>query len=411
MGVSEGEQISGAGFEGEKPLCGIRQLPALRGPGEYGQFRGPHPGQQAASVLICREGAKVKRMVPFSWKDAQISPENHSAEPCEGVSFGFGPLKDAFQRRFAPGLPEPVAQTLMPLVERGKIGPVHGPQSGKDGTFAGILENGCASGGFFSPESVSHSGGHPIQRLFSPALPEQKTYSGSGRETGPAVEAVMPASAPWEGQRPHGGPQPPEALAVFDAEDIIGRFQQSGVRGKFCGGSLTCGGEAVPNPKFFPQKFGKTVVQQSGGKSVKGFGVPAFRAEGKPVHDAGSSEGIDGAEGKFLRGSNGPGQRQFEYEVGAASDGSSSPGAFANDGEIPPLNKIAAHDTDDAAVLSKPASDFLEQKDVSAMQGIIFRYDTGCGQKFHPQMVTIDNIFVKTACRLRKFCYNKDENP
>jgi hypothetical protein len=95
-------------------------------------------------------------------------------------------------------------------------------------------------------------------------------------------------------------------------------------------------------------------------------------------------EGLHASPGEALRRAEGPGQGQLQHQVGSAPDGGGGPGPLVHQGEVSPLDEIPAHDADDGGTGPQAAAGFLQQVDVSIVEGIVLCYDTSDGHKIPP---------------------------
>ena len=209
---------------------------------------------------------------------------------------------------------------------------------------------------FTAADSISNGGGGGILRI------------GGG-----TVVVALPQNGIWL----HRAVLRQDGFAVFYSKNIIGTLQQIGVILQ-CGGSG--GREGQTLVKLLTQSVLKVVRQQRFCGRYQGTGIAGFCAEAKKITK--SAKNLYAAGGKALRRRKGIGKRQLQHQIGAAEKSRLRPEGFMEDGRIAPLDKIAAHQANDGAILTEFGTDGVELLFVTVVKGVIFANNADSFQKY-----------------------------
>ncbi len=285
-------------------------------------------------------------------------------EPGVGIALGLGPLQHGLQRdRFPAGGKQPVVQALPALIQQGKIRLLHGPQPGKNGPLAILPQHRSPAGRLLFPVHAGHRLRQQRQRLLPRSRSQQIPHQCSGRK--PLLQRTAVVGRPLSGhcKRLDRALLPQQRLTVLNAQNVVGLSQQ--IR--------PLRPQQTPNHRLAASRVRLPLSQKaaqprckSGGKQTfrhiqQGAAVAALAAEHLLCHHAGGLQHLHTAVRKPLRRGHGPGQRQLQHQIHAAFHRGPGPGVLAQQGKIPPLDKVPAHDAHKGRLRSKPGADLLHQ--------------------------------------------------
>ena len=180
----------------------------------------------------------------------------------------------------------------------------------------------------------------------------------------------------YPGERQGKHPAPPPCPQVFHRQGVVGRGQalrrlpvcQRLHRALPRGGK----GHALRHEAAHPRVVSLAV--QTVRYAPERVQRPALAPEDQMGDHPGRSQYGHAPLGEPLGSGDSPRCGQLQHQVHASLQRHLRPGVLGEDGEIPPLDKIAAHTGDYRRIRPQAAADLLQLPCVSPVEGIIFRY-------------------------------------
>ena len=203
----------------------------------------------------------------------------------------------------------------------------------------------------------------------------------------------MGAAFTAQGKGPHGQPQGINGLAILHRQDVIGRLQQRGAPGtQLLQHPLTGRGKGKRGVLRHHRADSRQRLRlvQTPGQRLQYDQIVALSSEAQPVCPQ-SPQQPHRTAGEALSRCQGPGQRQFEHQIGAAVHRGPGTGEFVKQRRLAPLHEVPRHHAHDALIAQLTPA-LAQMAGVAVMKGVVFTYDA---DKAHAVL----HCYVNHICR------------